>query len=241
MKGTHRESLLVETGLHRLSDRRSIHKLVLLYKMINNDAPNYLLSICPREVGDLVPYSLRNASNLDLPSIRTEKAKLSFLYSTTCLWNSLPHEIRISPSSASFKTALATKFYYVPRVNPLVYLGDRYPAILHTRLRLGHCGLNSCLYSINCSPSPRCRCGAHQENPLHFLLQCPFFAVQRATLLTSVDQSGGYVWRSACINEKLTILLHGSSELSLEENQAIFLAVRNFIVDTKRFKYNRRR
>ena len=35
MKGTHRESVLQDIGLHKLSDRRKIHQVTLFYKIKN--------------------------------------------------------------------------------------------------------------------------------------------------------------------------------------------------------------
>ena len=63
--------------------------------------------------------------------------------------------------------------------------------ILHTRLRLGYCALNDYLFKINCSSSPKCRCGLANETVKHFVLFCPLFAAQRARLFTSAAQIYG--------------------------------------------------
>ena len=71
MKGTHRESVLIDCGLHTLSNRRKI----LLYKMDKGLAPGYLLDLCPVYVSQRTTYRLRTRNDLSLPFIRTEKTK----------------------------------------------------------------------------------------------------------------------------------------------------------------------
>lgn len=235
MKGTHRESLLLETGLHRLSSRRKMHKLTVFYKMINGIAPRYLSAICPRSVGTTSSYSLRNSNNLVLPWVRTEKSRNSFLFSSVKLWNSLEISVRECQSVFAFKSALLKVVFSVPPVNKLVYLGDRYTSILHTRLRLRHCGLNFYLFNINCSDSPGCSCGASKEDVSHYLLVCPNFAAQRTVMLTSIVRCVGLQWSTFSSNYKVFVLLNGSLDLSFDTNCVIFAAVREFISSSNRF------
>ena len=57
-------------------------------------------------------YNLRNSLNkVCVPKPRTDYLKRSFTYSGTCLWNSLPEQLRSTPSLISFKVAL-NKFLY---------------------------------------------------------------------------------------------------------------------------------
>ena len=167
MKGTHRESVLIDCGLHTLSNRRKIHKLLLLYKMVKGLAPDYLSDLCPVYVSQRTTYRLRTMNDLSLPFIHTEKTKKSFLYSTIFLWNNLSESTRESATLVLFKTALLRERFYIPPVNRLVYLGDRYVSALHTRLRLNNCGLNYYLFLMNCVSSPSCTCGAPSEDVTH--------------------------------------------------------------------------
>ena len=50
MKGTHRENLLCETVWVTLKNRRKDHKLIMMYKLLNNLTPIYLSELCPIEV-----------------------------------------------------------------------------------------------------------------------------------------------------------------------------------------------
>ena len=163
MKGTHRENVLNDVAWHKLQHRRAIHKWILIYKIINKLTPNYLNDLCLSYVSQHTNYNLRTSNDLNLPAPRTERFKNSFLYSTISSWNSLPMSIRSSLSLASFKKKLLHQRFSIPTLNQLVYVGDHYPAILHTRLRLGNSALNHDLFLKNCVPSPACKCGAQRE------------------------------------------------------------------------------
>ena len=235
MKGTHRESVLIDCGLHTLNNRRKIHKLLLLYKMVKGLAPSYLSDLCPVYVSQRTTYRLRTRNDLSLPFIRTEKAKKSFLYSTVFLWNNLSESTRESPTFVLFKTALLRERFYIPPVNRLVYLGDRYFSALHTRLRLNNCGLNHYLFAMNCVLFPSCTCGALSEDVTHYLLFCPRFAALRASMLTSGMRLAGKVWNVLNISQQVDILLNGSRNLSFEVNAAIFSEVQCYIGSSARF------
>ena len=173
--------------------------------------------------------------DLSLPFIRTEKTKKSFLYSTIFLWNNLPESTRESVTLVLFKTALLRERFYMPPVNRLVYLGDRYASTLHTRLRLNNCGLNYCLFLMNCVSSPSCTCGAPSEDVTHYLLSCPRFVALCASMLTSVMHLAGNVWNVLNISQQVDILLHGSRNLNFEVNAAIFSEVQWYIGSSARF------
>ena len=68
LKGTHRESLLTETAWTTLKDRRSNHKLSMMYKIVMNLAPPYLTE----------------SDNLVVLYARIERFKKTFLISSAC-------------------------------------------------------------------------------------------------------------------------------------------------------------
>jgi hypothetical protein len=80
MKGTHRENLLCETAWVTLKNRRKDHKLIMMYKLLNNLTPIYLSELCPISNNSRTNYNLRNNYNLSVPPSRTERHKKSFLY-----------------------------------------------------------------------------------------------------------------------------------------------------------------
>ena len=80
LKGTNRVSLLKELSWVDLSVRTKLHKLNLMYKIVFKLAPPYLCDLCPEFVSDRCCYSLRSASNLCLPYVRTDGAKNRFFF-----------------------------------------------------------------------------------------------------------------------------------------------------------------
>ena len=80
------------------------HKAILMYKVYNGCAPQYLQQLFTPRYSE---YNLRNSLNkLCVPKPRTDNLKRSFSYSGICLWNSLPEQLRSAPSLKSFKVAL---------------------------------------------------------------------------------------------------------------------------------------
>ena len=49
--------LYYETGWENLADRRQIRKLTLMYKIVNGDAPSYLIDLLPNKVNDITAYN----------------------------------------------------------------------------------------------------------------------------------------------------------------------------------------
>ena len=130
----------------------------MMYKIVNNLAPPYLSELRPDNVSSRSNRSLRANDNLIVPFARTERYKKSFYISSVNLWNSLSATIRSSRSIAIFKNSV-TRLHKCVVPNTLYYIGDRLPAILHTRLRLSNSTLNYDLYLKNCVSSSFCACG----------------------------------------------------------------------------------
>ena len=169
------EKLLAELGWETLQERRTKHKLVIFYKIVNGLTPDYLSDLVPSLVGDSNPYSLRNAN--DIQSIRARTN--SFFPSTIRAWNSLPQDIKDANTVTAFKYCLNRH----RRLPPKDYnAGSRIGQIVHARLRMGCSSLNSHLYSKNIVPSPSCACGAF-DSCYHFFLHCPRYANVRNTFL----------------------------------------------------------
>ena len=85
--------------------------------------------------------------------------------------------------------------------------------------------LNMDLFHKNITESPLCQCGSIEDTQ-HYFFHCRFYQGPRNTLL------------NACTtyqNPSLSLLLFGSSTLSLEANIAILEHVHKYILDTKRF------
>ena len=145
LKGTSRLYLLNFLGSIRLSVRRKLHKLSLMYKMVFKLASPYLCNLFPDFVSDRFCYSLRSARNLWSRYVRTDRQKKYFLYSPMKWWNSRLLEIRTSSFLGIVKHSLL-KYLQVPARDYLFRIGDRSASISHTRLRLNSSALKYHLF-----------------------------------------------------------------------------------------------
>ena len=216
------DNLYKEVGWQTLHRRRQDHKITLFYKMFNQLTPVHLSSLIPQQVNAISHHNLRNSNDIHTIRSNTSLYHNSFLPSTLRQWNSLPVEVRQLNTLSSFKTFLKKDLQSVPTY---YYCGSRKAQILHARLRTGCSSLNMDLFHKNITESPLCRCGSIEDTQ-HYFFHCRFYQGPRNTLL------------NACTtyqNPSLSLLLFGSSTLSLEANIAILEHVHKYILDTKRF------
>jgi hypothetical protein len=106
MRGTSRSKLLDELAWENIKTRRSMHKLILYFKIVNNCTPNYLADLLPEMVQQRSGTSLRNAENFTLFRSRTERFKKYFCPSATILWNNLDFRICNSSFIKIFKQSI---------------------------------------------------------------------------------------------------------------------------------------
>jgi len=90
----------------KLDSRRLVDKSMMMYKIANNMVPDYLSSHFVFR-SDNLTYNLRDSDcSLAIPQPCTNYCKRSLSYSGAVLWNSLPLDIRQSPSLDEFKSKL---------------------------------------------------------------------------------------------------------------------------------------
>ena len=216
------DNLYKKVGWQTLHRRRQDHKITLFYKMFNQLTPVYLSSLIPQQVNATSHHNLRNSNDIHTIRSNTSFYHNYFLPSTLRQWNSLPVEVRQLNTLSLFKTFLKKGLQSVPTC---YNCGSRKAQILHAHLRTGCSSLNMDLFHKNIIESPLCRCGSIEDTK-HYFFHCKFYQGPRKTLL------------NACTtyqNPALSILLFGSSTLSLEANIAILEQVHKYILDTKRF------
>ena len=153
------QKLLSKLGWETLQERRSNHKLVIFYKVINGLTTDYLSDLLPPIVQYNVTYNLRNANNMRSLRARTNLYFNSFP-STIRAWNELPDEIKGASTVSAFKYQL-NKHKKPPPM--YFHAGTRKGQILHTRIRMECSSLNSHLYSKNIINSPSCSCGCFES------------------------------------------------------------------------------
>ena len=232
---TSHNKLRTELGWDTLDARRTKHRLIQYYKLLDPhaDVPQYIRDIIPQTRHHNTGLALRNANTITLPNNRTTLFQKSFIPNTTKLWNNLPESIRTVPSLKTFKGAIDSRFG--AEVPPSFYsIGSKQGNILHTRLRLNSSVLNAHLFEIQKSSSPCCECGSPRETVAHFVLNCPRFNVLRSELFDQVSQILPDFARINNLN-KLNVLLHGG-ELRETDSSEVAKLFQKFLIKTKRFQ-----
>ena len=89
----------------KLSLRRKKQKALIMYKTLNELAPDYLQCLFTQRHVNY--YNLRNLEGkLSLPKPNTNYLKRSFCYSGACLWNNLPQDLKSLASVGQFKKGI---------------------------------------------------------------------------------------------------------------------------------------
>ena len=94
-------------------DQRIVYKLLLLtHKCLNDQGPSYLSDLLKIYTPARHLRSSFDSRRLQIPSFRLKTVGYrSFSYQAALLWNSLPHSLRHSDSTPSFKRALKTHLF----------------------------------------------------------------------------------------------------------------------------------
>ena len=109
--------LLKHLKLPSIQDMIQQETVGMVYKAINNQAPEYL-SVLFNRVSVMTGRTIRNANiNLRLPRLNTTLAHNCFAHRGALLWNSLPTEIKSAKSFESFKNSLKNQQHLSVDVN----------------------------------------------------------------------------------------------------------------------------
>ena len=233
---TSTDALRRELGWDRLQTRRDMHKLLFFRKLLfeQEKFPDYITALLPDTRQKDTGRILRNANAHTQIVNRTESFRKSFIPDAIKRWNKLPESLRLQPTTASFKRALAKR---MSMDKPTVFynFGTRKGNTLHTKLRLGMSPLNAHQHRITKCPSPHCACGFHSEDTSHFTLHCPQFQQHRIQLFANVSKILQCDFTVLDPITKLDILLHGK-DLSASDGPKIADEYQAFVVKTGRFK-----
>ena len=172
-------------GLAKLSDRRNIHRITLLYKITRNQTPIYLLRILNQYLNPALRYT-RNRQEYIVPRGKNRKFINSFFPAAISSWTKLNVTIRNSQTTAkTFQLTLFREFK-CPLSNSCVYfLGKRQNEKHLNRFVLMFSSLHADLFTHNLVDSPYCSCGK-LETRGHFLFECQKFQLQRNSLIQNL-------------------------------------------------------
>ncbi len=223
-----RRHLYFETGWESLKERRRKRKLSQFYKIYNGLAPTCLSEKLPANVNSKSNYNMRNAGNIIVPFTRTTLAYMSFIPSTSRLWNELSNEIRQCDTVSSFKSSIRNRDVIAP---DYYSYGARKYCILLTKLRYSVSPLNNDLFKIGLSDIASCLCGNPCENAVHYLLECQKYSTCREDMLGNIQR----ITLQYNVHINVKPLLNGCSDLHVSENETILKLVQLYIKQTKRF------
>ena len=99
-------NILKWTGLET---NRKIHKCVLVFKCLHNLVPEYLSCYFTRN-SCVHTHNTRRKSDLHLPKPELSLGKLTFRFSGSVLFSSLPTHIKDTSSLSSFKSRVRCRF-----------------------------------------------------------------------------------------------------------------------------------
>ena len=172
---TSRNKLYSELGLESSADSRFYRRLIAFYKIVNKNAPQYLIDYLPAQ--DLASINLRKRSAIYPLDGKTERYRNSFLPYCISQWNNLDSRIR---SIATFKRAILDFIRPVP--TPMFKINRLSDFVFHTRLRVGFSHLQEHKLRQVFLDIDDPICTNVVENSEHYLLHCSNFANQRTVL-----------------------------------------------------------
>ena len=171
IQGTSRNKIYEELGLESLKARRWYKRLSCMFKIMNEEAPKYLINLIPKRNQTRIT---RN-SHIPIFHCRTDCFKNSFFPATLRDWFDLNDNITASESISIFKNKLLSIIRPVQK--SVFNIFDPQGLKLLTRLRLGFSHLNEHRFRHNFENciNPLCSCILETEDTVHYLLHCHHF------------------------------------------------------------------
>ena len=158
----------MQLGLESLKSRRWFRRLCYMFKIMKNQAPEYLNNLIPKRKQNFI------SKNIYIPSYncRTESFKSSFFPASLEEWFHLDPSIGNSETINAFKQKLLS--FILPLENSIFNISDPEGLKLPTRLRLGfsHLNENRSRHNFQECVNPLCTCRLKTENISHYLLHC---------------------------------------------------------------------
>ena len=158
----------------------------------------------------------------------------SFFPNAVCAWNIFIGNFEIMPSIVELKDYINSLIR--PNVKSIFgiydHVGIRF--IFQLRLRLSPLRSHKWRHNFIDTTSDICHCKQGVENTDHFLLYCPSYTTQRASLIVSTNE----IILTNGLNDfsqQSDFYLYGHSSLSVSDNKKNLLSTITFIKDSKRF------
>ena len=181
LKSSSREKLLADLGWETNLARLEYLSICHFQKIYTFQTRNLIRELLPPL---LDPKHQRNRK-FQRYMAESGDFKKSFFPFVIEKWEKLDTKIKILSDMTEFKRNLSN--IYKPEKVKHYKVGTKIKNSMHTQLRVGRTYLNHHLFEIGLSPTPKCLCGAPQEDTEHFLMSCFLFSDQRKTLFGKLD------------------------------------------------------
>ena len=230
IQGTSRDRIYAELGLESLKDRRWYKRLSCMFKIMNEQAPKYLINLIPK----CNPIIRTRNNHKPIFHCRTDYFKYSLFPSTLRDWFDLDENIRNSESISIFKNRLLT--FIRPAQNSIfnIFYPTGLKLLTRSRLEFTHLNEHRFRHNFENCVNPLCSCSLNTENTEHYLLHCHHFTHHRINLMNSVNSVIDDFESFSDIDKK-DILLYGDPRLDNNKNKIILEATLNYIKVSERF------
>ena len=104
-----------------------------MHKIVNKNAPDYLVELIPKKVGECAHSNVRNKDDIRNIFCRTSKYSTSFIPDTIRLWNELDIDTRNTDDINLFKSSIMPS----RSKNVLFCHGVRKWNVIHAQMRMG--------------------------------------------------------------------------------------------------------
>jgi len=230
--GSSRSKIYDELGWESLSDRRWRRRIIQIYKIEKNLTPTFLKDKLPGHRRAL--YRLNNRNTFHEIVVHSNRYKNSFFPDGIKSWNIVIEHFPTIPSLFTLKAHLQS--LTSPAKKSIFNIYDPLRTHILFQLRLGLSLLKSHKYNHDFldTPSNICSCAQGIEDLNHFLFKCPFYDIQRITLINSVYEILTRNNLDILINDS-SLYLYGHRTINFVDNRNILLSTMKFVKESRRF------
>ena len=205
-----------------------LRRILQIHKIVNNKTPSYLKNKLPANHRPFLINIFRAIR------CRNDRYKHSFFPNAIDSWNIVITHFEDLPSFHSLKKHMLSLIR--PKKHSTYGIHDPVGLRYLFQLRVSLSPLRSHKMHHNFADirSDICPCEEGVKDTRHFLLFCPYYTTQRATLISSVNE---ILSRNNLPNfeNQMQLLLYGHDSINYVDNRKILAATLTFIKDTRRF------
>ena len=186
-QGSSRSKIHDELGWETLSDRRKCRRVLQIHKILHNNALSYLKDKLPPNCREVFSGNIRTTFHAMI--CRSNRYMNSFFPHAIASWNLFMEIFKYKevPSTGLLKWDIISLIR--PESKSLFKIHDpvglRY--LFQLRISLSPLKAHKWRHNFSDTISGICDCKQDIESTSHFLFSCPFYATQRATLITSIN------------------------------------------------------